>query len=339
LDAVLGLSVTPTTLGWVLAEGHAADGTVLGHREVLLRTGHGVRAVRSAQQIAAEVLRVDALPSAGNHRLRVIGVAWTDEASAQAALLMEALAGAGFDNVVPVRLLDAVNCLARAIAPVIGYQRVAVCILDDEWVTIVTVDTQDGQARTAERVHGGFDELTRRLTGMFEGDGWRPGGVVVVGADADIDGLSWQLEKALPVPVFAQTMAHVTVARGAALAAAKRTDFTDEQMLAAHTGEPGLARRRQWSYAGAATALAAGAVTFVSALSLAVVMQLAPHSGTTAPKHVVQAQKPHVAAAVAPVPGPPAAAPQPPASPQPVPGPVDGRVPGHTPEGAAINHP
>ena len=43
---------------------------------------------------------------------------------------------------------------------------------------------------------------------------------------------SWQLEKALPVPVFAQTMAQVTVARGTALAAARSTEFTDEQLVA-----------------------------------------------------------------------------------------------------------
>jgi len=60
-----------------------------------------------------------------------------------------------------------------------------------------------------------------------------PAGVVVVGSDTDITGLSWQLEKALPVPVFAQTMAQVTVARGAALAAAQSTEFTDEHLVRA----------------------------------------------------------------------------------------------------------
>jgi len=310
----------------------------LGHREVVLRAGHGGRTVRSAQQVTAEVLRVDALASAGNHQLRVIAVTWNDEASAQAALLMEALTRAGFDNVVPVRLLDAIDSVARAIAPVIGNQRVAVCIPEEEWATIVRVDTHDGETQTAaERVHGGFDGLTRRLTGMFEPNGWRPGGVVVVGADTDIDGLSWQLEKALPVPVFAQTMAQVTLARGAALAAARSTDFTDEQLV---TARPGLARPRQWSYAGAATALAAGAVTFVSALSLAVCIQLAPHTGTAAPKHVVQAQQPQVTESVAPVvTGPRGTEPPPPRSPEPVPEPLGGRVPEPNPGGAAINHP
>ena len=95
------------------------------------------------------------------------------------------------------------------------------------------VDSHDGETQTVvKQVSGGFDGLRSWLTGMFDRSGWRPGGVVVVGADDDINGFSWQLENALPVPVFAQTMAQVTVARGAALAAAQSTEFTDEQLVA-----------------------------------------------------------------------------------------------------------
>ncbi len=60
---------------------------------------------------------------------------------------------------------------------------------------------------------------------MFGRDAWRPAGVVV-GLDSEVSEFSWQLERVLPVPVFAQTMAQVTVARGAALAAAQSTEFT-----------------------------------------------------------------------------------------------------------------
>jgi hypothetical protein len=311
LDTVLGLSVTPTTLGWVLAEGHGADGTILDHNELELRDGRGVRAVTTANQVADEVLRVSAAAGASDHRLRVIGVTWNDEASAQAALLLESLTDAGFDNVVPVRLLEAVETLAGAIAPVIGYQQTAVCILEHEWATVVMVDTHDGETQTAvKHVRGSFDGLTAWLTGMFDREGWRPAGVVVVGSDDDINALSWQLEKALPVPVFAQTMAQVTVARGAALAAAQSTEFTDAELVA-HTTEPAAApaRPRQLSYAGAVTALAAGAVTFVSSLSLAVGLQLAPDNDSGA-THGVHTSTPHIAEAVAPaVPSPPQAAP------------------------------
>src|ERR1700753_2564449 len=87
LDTVLGLSVAPTTVGWVLAEGHDADGTILDHHELALSAGGGVRAVGLAEQVTEEVMRVNALAAASDHHLRVIGVTWNDEASAQAALL------------------------------------------------------------------------------------------------------------------------------------------------------------------------------------------------------------------------------------------------------------
>jgi hypothetical protein len=173
------------------------------------------------------------------------------------------------------------------------------------------LDTHDGETQTAvKHVRGGFDGLTSWLSGMFERrDGWRPGGVIVVGADSDINGFSWQLEKALPVPVFAQNMAQVTIARGAALAAARSTDFTDEQLVT-HVTEPAPAAasppRKKLSYAGAAAALAAGAITFVASLSLAVGIQLVPNSQHAPAKRVDHQPAPQIAEAIAP---PPAAAP------------------------------
>ena len=308
LDTVLGVSVTPTTVGWVLVEGHGADGTILDHHELKLHGGRGVRAVSTAEQVADEVLRVEALAAASDRRVRVIGLTWNDEATAQAALLLEALTDAGLDNVVPVRFLEAVETLAAAIAPVIGYEQTAVCILEPDWANVVMVDAHDGETRTAvKHVRGGFDGLTSWLSGMFDRDGWRPSGVLVVGSDLDISALSWQLEKALPVPVFAQSMAQVTVARGAALAAAASTEFTDEQLLVTTVGEPAVtpARPRRLSYAGAVAALAGGAITFVTSLSLAVGLQLAPDNASAMTKHPTHTPAPPVEAAVAPQATPP----------------------------------
>lgn len=318
LDTVLGLSVTPSTVGWVLAEGHGADGTILDHREVQLTEGsnnsHGVRAVSTAQQVTAEVLRVREAADAVDHRLRVVGVTWSDEAAAQAALLLEALTDAGFDNVVPVRQLDAVETLAQAIAPVIGYEQTAVCILEREWATVVMVDTHEGESQTAvKHVRGGYDGLTSWLTGMFDRSTWRPGGVVVVGSQDDVSDFSWQLDNALPVPVFAQTMAQVTVARGAALAAAQSTEFTDAELVAASAAVPVTAtpvHSRQ--YAGAATTLAAAAVTFVASVSLALGLQLAPGKDSTPPQPAHKSTPPMAEVAPAPVPRPAQGVPVPP---------------------------
>lgn len=310
MDTVLGLSVTSTAVGWVLAEGHDAEGTILDHREMSLYDddGGGARAVSAtAAQVAGEVLRVQAQAAANDQRVRVVGVTWTDDAAAQAALLMEALTDEGFDNIVPVRLLDSVETLARAIARVIGFDQTAVCILDRAFATVVTVHTCDGATHTAvEHVGGGFEGLTSWLTGMFEGDGWRPGGVVVAGAEGDIHDFSWDLEKALPVPVFAQNMVQVTVARGAALTAARSTDFTDEQMVVrAPESAPEPPSPQRLSCAGAMTALAAGAVTLVASLSLAVGIEIAPKGQAGSAKHAVHPSAPQVAQGVAPEVAPP----------------------------------
>lgn len=149
-------------------------------------------------------------------------------------------------------------------------------------------------------MRGGFDGLTRWLTGMFERDGWQPGGIVVVGAHSDIDGLSWQLEKALPVPVFVQSMAQVTIARGAALSAARSTEFTDEQLVARRSEPvtPAPVRHRRLSYAGAMTALTAGAISFVGSVSLAVGIHVGPASATASAKHATHPPAPQVAEAV-----------------------------------------
>ncbi|MEB3970822.1 hypothetical protein OSH93_20005 [Mycobacterium ulcerans] len=301
MDTVLGLSVTPTTVGWVLAEGHGADGAILDHHESQSHGSRGMRIVHTAEQVADEVWHAKEVASGAGHRLRMIGVTWSDAASAQAALLLEALTDAGFDNVVPVRLVDAVETLAEAIAPVIGYDQTAVCILEHDWATVVMVDTQDGKTQTAvKHVRGGFDGLNSWLTGMFDRGAWRPAAVVVVGSDTDVEEFSWQLEKALPVPVFAQTMAQVTIARGAALAAAQSTDFTDARLIA-DVSEPAPAPKRSLHYAGAATTLAAAAVTFVGSLSLAIGLQLTPERHHTATGHAGHKPTPEIVEAVAPV--------------------------------------
>lgn len=309
MDTVLGLSITPTTLGWVLAEGHGADGAILDRNELELHSGRNAQAIHTAEQLAAEVLLAHEVAAAGDHRLRVIGVTWNAEASAQAALLVESLTGAGFDNVVPVRRLRAIETLAQAIAPVIGYEQIAVCVLEHESATVVMVDTHDGKTQIAvKHVCRGLSGLTSWLTGMFGRDAWRPAGVVVVGSDSEVSEFSWQLERVLPVPVFAQTMAQVTVARGAALAAAQSTEFTDAQLVADSVSQPTVAPRRSRHYAGAA------AVTFVASLSLAVGIQLAPHNDTGTAKHGAHKPTPRIAKAVAPaVPPPPTVTPPVPA--------------------------
>jgi hypothetical protein len=213
--------------------------------------------------------------------------------------------------------------LARAIAPVVGYEKAAVCVLDGDSTIVVMVDTCDDEPQTAiKQLTGGAGRLVGWLTSLFDRSSWQPGGIVIVGPDEDLEALSWRLEKAVPVPVITQTGAQLALARGAALASAESTGFTDTEMVETVQGERGERRSsRQNSYAGALTMLVAGAVTFVASLSLALGPRLVPDRATGPVQHVVhKAATPRVAQVPAPQ---PAAVEVPAARPAPPPAPVE----------------
>jgi hypothetical protein len=305
LDTVLGLSLSSTSVGWVLVEGRDADGTILDHDDFPVGTGSGVRAVDTSAQTTAAVLDAQATAVGYDQRLHEIGVTWSDDAAAEAGLLLESLIDAGFHNVVPIRLHQACEMLARAIAPVVGYEKAAVCVLDGDSTTVVMVDTSDDEPQTAiKQLTGGPGRLVGWLTTLFDRSSWQPGGIVIVGADEDLEALSWRLEKAVPVPVITQSGAQLALARGAALASAESTGFTDTEMV--ETGYGGRGERRsprRNSYAGALTMLVAGAVTFVAALSFALGLRLVPDQAAEPVRHVVhKAATPRVAQAPAPQP-------------------------------------
>jgi hypothetical protein len=321
LDTVLGLSLTSTSVGWVLVEGRDADGTILDHDDFEVGTGGGVRTVTNSEQTTAAVLDAQAAAAGYGHRLHVIGVTWSDETAAEAALLQESLTNAGFDNVVPIRLHQACDMLARAIAPVVGYDQAAVCVLDGDSTIVVMVDTCDDEPQTAvKHLTGGPGRLVQWLTTLFDRSSWQPGGIVVVGPDEDLEALSWRLEKAVPVPVITQSGTQLALARGAALASAESTEFIDTEMFeTVNSGRGERGSSRQHSYAGAMTMLVTGAVTFVASLSLAVGPHLVPDRATApvqhvvhraAPPPVVQAPAPRPAAVEAPAEAPAAAQPQ-----------------------------
>ena len=281
MDTVLGLSMTSTVAGWVLAEGHSADGALVDYGVLGLQSGTGIGAMRTAQQLATEIFRIHQTASAAQDRLCMVGVTWRDDAAPEAALLMESLIDGGFNNVVPVQLSQAVSELAHTAAATVGFSRTAVCVLEDQWTTIAMVDnSNDETTPNIKHVPDGRDGLARWLTGIFDRTAWRPDAVVVIGPECDVDSAAGLLEEVLPVPVFAQINAPLAVAHGAALAAAQSTNFTDARLVKIagnHSAASSPSRAQRFSYATALTGLVAGAVTLVASLSLAVGLKLAPN--------------------------------------------------------------
>ena len=126
MDAVLGLSVTPSAVGLVLVEGQDADGATMDRDGFEVPSRRRPSAVQTCEQAAAAVLRTEAIAAARGHRLHSIGVTWSDDADTEASLLLRSLTDSGFENVVPVRLPEATEALAWGIAEVIGHETTAV---------------------------------------------------------------------------------------------------------------------------------------------------------------------------------------------------------------------
>ncbi len=320
MDAVLGLSMTPTSVGLVLVEGQDGDGATMDRNAFDVQAG----ALPTSEQATAAVLRTEALAATRGLRLHSIGVTWSEDADAEASLLIRSLSESGFDNVVAIRLPEATEALARGMAEVIGYGTTAVCVIEPESVIALIVNTSDGAVQTAfNHAIDSEESLISWLSTVFTMADWQPEALVLVGSVGGFESILPQLQEALSVPVFAPEEADLALARGAALASAQTIElpivdlphefdyrFDHGQTVAGGRHRPDRERRAPSSQAGAVTMLVAGVLTFVVSVSIAVSLQFSPHRDAV-PKDPVPA-----AASVA---APPAAAQAvPPAMPPPL---------------------
>lgn len=305
--------MTPTSLGLVvvggdeLTEGDVADRTP----DAFSLRVDGAADVREAtEQVTAAV---EAISAARGHRLKSIGVTWSDEAGADASRLMDSLSESGFGNVVPIRLPEATEALARGTAEVIGYRTTAVCVVEPDTAIALIVHTDNGAVQTA--INHGIDSdesLIGWLSTVFTRADWQPEALVLVGSAGDFDGVLPHLEEALSVPVFAPAEAQLALARGAALASSHSLSqpFDELALLTTGSGRYAAATRRVSPTGALSGVLVAGVVTFVVSASVAVAAALSPEQVVATPRAaVVTAEIPEAAA--------PRAIPQAPAAPVP----------------------
>ena len=332
MDAVLGLSMTPTTVGLVLVEGQEADGATMDKDEFAVHERGLVSAVNTSEKAAAAVMRTEAIAAARGHRLHSIGVTWSEDADTEASLLLESLSESGFDNVVAVRLPEATEALARGIAGVIGYEITAVCVIEPDAVVVLVVDTAQGTVQTAVNHAVTTDEdLARWLSAIFAQAEWQPEALVLVGSGSDLEAITPHLEEVLAVPVFVPAEAQLALARGAAIASTHGPDFyLDESGEDSGRVQTTPRRTSLFPRVGAAGAmLGVGVVTFVVSGSLAIGMQLTsgesakpaekpPAASTSDAPAALKATNPApaatptIGAALPPLPPPPAELPPPP---------------------------
>lgn len=222
MDTVLGVSITSTGVGWVLADGSADDDAALDHDAFDVDAGdtsqHAV-AVRGAQAIAA----------ATGHEIRSIGVTWTHDVDAEAKQLMDSLRESGYDNIVEVRLSQATKAWAQGIGRQLGYRTAAVCVVEPAAVSLLTVDavgavqidvTQSRDTATA-------DGLSHWVSDVLNGDRREPDSLLLLGSRRDRDQLTGPLDEVLPMPVIGTAEAQLVLARGAALALPTHTVVAD----------------------------------------------------------------------------------------------------------------
>ncbi|MDG4666809.1 hypothetical protein [Mycobacterium sp. 236(2023)] len=331
MDAVLGLSVTPSAVGVVLVEGQDPatsrnDGLTLDGETFEVRRRGRSNAVETSAQAAAAVLRSEAVAADLGRRVHSIGVTWSDDAHTEASLLLKSLSDSGFDNIVPVRLSEATDALARRIAQVLGYQTTAVCVIEPEQLIALVVSSGDDADGSTDAVQTAVnhtvvteDDLVGWLSTVFARADWEPEALVLVGSAEDLDGLLPVLEDALAVPVFSPDEAQLALARGAALACAQPAEFGSWDIGETRPAKQPVAKR--FARTGPAALLAAGAVAFVVSVSAAVALQLAPEpaapqpspAAETAPRSPAAAPRPVAPAPAAPVIDPAFTAPEAPA--------------------------
>lgn len=285
LETVLGLSMTPTTVGLVLVEGDGAEGATKGHDAFEVRRG-GFSPVTTSEFVAEALSRTQAI--AGGQRLQSIGVTWSDDASVEASLLLDSLADCGFANVIPIRLPEATEAFARGIGQVIGSDVTAVCVVEPEAIVALIVDAHEGTVQTAVSYALETDEdLIDWLSQMIGASEWEPDGLVLLGSGDGLEPIARSLEQMLGIPVFAPAEAELALARGAALASVNGIGVFDDHLFDLPVPTPAR-RRESVALRGATALLAGGVVAFVVSASVAVGLELLPdHAARPAHRDVV----------------------------------------------------
>ena len=275
MDLVLGLSMTSTAVRWVLVEGTTGEGATIQRDGIDFDTLDEV------------------IAAAGDNRLHAVGVTWTNEAEAEASILLEALAARDLENVIAISELEAADALATGIADRAGYDDVAVCLVEPDAAVVAMVTPQGATVDRIARPLDGDDavELPSSVIALLDLDEWQPEATFVVGSSDDLDLVMSSLAALTDSPVISATEADLALARGAALASARAVNTLDTL---------DTPRTPLMSRTGALTSvLVAAVVIFVVSLSVALGLRLTPGTDST-PK------RPQVANADAPAPAAPA---------------------------------
>lgn len=299
MDVVLGLSLTPTAVRWVLVEGSTGEGAPIDRGALLVD-----------ETFDADGLLDELLGGDSDYLVRAVGVTWSREAEAAASAILTALDAKAWHGIVAISDVEAVDALAWGISDVAGYEDVAVCVVEPDAAVVAVVDVGGVTVEHIDRV-GDADatEVVAAATARWASAVRQPEAVFVLGS-VHLDPIVEDLAAASDVPVISAAEADLAMARGAALAAATAVGTLDAQAASV-----GLLR---YSRTGALTSvLVAAVVTFVVSLAALVGLQAVPDQPVQ--REVVDAADRGVPAAPVPSVAKPAPVPPPTAPKKPAP--------------------
>ncbi|MGH3563929.1 MAG: DUF7159 family protein, partial [Mycobacterium sp.] len=181
MDIVLGVSMTPTTVGIVLVEGENADGVTIEEDSLDVTVAPGAATSTAPDGVISAILGTREGAAAAGYRLVATGVAWTDPTDA--AALDEALVAQGTDNVMLVSAFLAAAALAQAVGHAIDYDQIAMLFVEPGSAVLTVVDCADGSiADVCRRPLDNGDIITELVAMVARLDALdvRPEGLFVV---------------------------------------------------------------------------------------------------------------------------------------------------------------
>ncbi|MEW5812222.1 MAG: hypothetical protein AB1925_22575 [Actinomycetota bacterium] len=282
MDLVLGLSMTSSSVRWVLVEGTSGDGATLDRGSV------------DAAGLDAGALLDTLISDIAPRRLHAVGLTWSFAAERMASAAWQALTDRGVENVIAVSDVEAAEALALGIVEMAGRDRVVVCVAEPGPSVLVTA-TPDGVI--ADRV----DPAALAEADVDAAD------VVFVLGSGDVASAMALLRERTDVAVVSAEQADLALARGAALASASAVALLD--------GADRSAGRRLSPTALLASVLAAAVVTLVVSVSAAVGLSLTPEPTPQMARSVSEPVREAAPPAREVLPPPPAAPPPAPAAP------------------------
>lgn len=206
LRTVLGLSKTSTSIGWVLVDGCDVAGEPLDH------DAFDITDVSPAAPVAT-ARRVRDIATASGYTIDAVHVT----SSGNLSSLRDALAEAGFHDVVPVALTAAIRGWAMDVGRANGQRTIAVCILGQDSASLSVVDTSSGAIETATTTASrDCVALSVWLNASFGLDRAQPEALYLIGSRSQLAAIADKLDATVSVPVVATHDAQLALARGAA---------------------------------------------------------------------------------------------------------------------------